>query len=724
MKRWILCLSLFFLLLTGCGGAAEETVQTGKTPQTPQETQTEPAVVAEQAEVPLRHLSGEIASLPEEGTITAQAVAGERILLGGLTQSGPVLTWLDWEGGSGTLDLPEGTEYLYALCPDEAGGFWLLSGSLPKIYVNWKSKVIFQDAEPQGEFAITHYDEALQPGASISLQNTYSWRFFRMLHTEDGFFLMSAYGAVLVDDTGAECRTIEADSSNDWHFSAMEAREDSLYVLADNSWDEAPPEIRKLDRQTLELQESFALDEQATGLGQATDGALLVNTADGIFTLTPESGQTEAVLAWSDLGFSGSAEQISVCDQGYVVFDHDDQQLTILRWEDGAAPERSVLTMAIPSDIPLWGAGITELIEDFNCSQNRWRVEYTVYSDAEEQDGEPLDILRTKIITGDAPDLYLFYTNFYTGAPMLPKDVCADLLPLLADEVTEDALLPGLYDLLTADGCLYQLPIDVSIRTLIGPSRLFPEMGVTLEDLEEACQNMPEGWVAMESWKTPENLLWRSLSAWTAAFVDVGEAACTFDSEEFQDCLRWCKEWGGDGSTPQEQEITLTKESVVGLFSALCGRGESLAEFWGETGYTYIGYPTKTGSGSAYEINVSLGISSQCREIEGAKEFLRYGFAQILNDSFPGNLELFRSELAAYRAGDRYDWDGEQLILEQADEYKLWELLNSITALGSMDRTLETILQEEAGMYFAGDCTVEQVAAIIQNRVSLYLSER
>ncbi len=273
------------------------------------------------------------------------------------------------------------------------------------------------------------------------------------------------------------------------------------------------------------------------------------------------------------------------------------------------------------------------------------------------------------------------------------------------------------------DGCLYQLPLNVSIRTLIGPSRLFPEMGVTLEDLEEARQNMPEGWVAMDCWKTPDNLLWRSISAWTAAFVDSAAGTCSFDSPGFQDCLTWCRQWGGDGSTPQEVERTLVRAGGAS-FRGICGREEDMAEFWGEPDYTYIGYPTSTGSGSSYEIDISLGISPQCREPEGAKKFLLYAFSRILNDSFPGNVELLRSELAAYRAGERFDWDGEVLVLDQADEDKLWELLNSITLLGSMDSTLETILRGEAAKYFAGDCTVEQAAQRIQTRASLYLSER
>ncbi|MBR3629522.1 MAG: hypothetical protein IKN55_03510, partial [Oscillospiraceae bacterium] len=40
------------------------------------------------------------------------------------------------------------------------------------------------------------------------------------------------------------------------------------------------------------------------------------------------------------------------------------------------------------------------------------------------------------------------------------------------------------------------------------------------------------------------------------------------------------------------------------------------------------------------------------------------------------------------------------------------------------DTTITVIVQEEAGKFFAGDCTAESAAAAIQGRVSLYLSEQ
>lgn len=135
----------------------------------------------------------------------------------------------------------------------------------------------------------------------------------------------------------------------------------------------------------------------------------------------------------------------------------------------------------------------TTMIEDFNRSQGKFRVDYEIYSDSNYTDYAPADQLRTQITAGQAPDLYAFYMAGFNAPPLAAEDVGADLLPLLGREFTADSLLPNLYDLLTEDGKLYQLPLTVEVDTLIGPSSLFPESGVTLSDLEAAKRQMPGG---------------------------------------------------------------------------------------------------------------------------------------------------------------------------------------------------------------------------------------
>ena len=54
----------------------------------------------------------------------------------------------------------------------------------------------------------------------------------------------------------------------------------------------------------------------------------------------------------------------------------------------------------------------------------------------------------------------------------------------------------------------------------------------------------------------------------------------------------------------------------------------------------------------------------------------------------------------------------------------LLRYLESLTNCPLDDSQITSIVSEEAGKYFAGDCTAESAAKAIQGRVSLYLSEQ
>ena len=137
-------------------------------------------------------------------SVTALSVLDGAILLGGFSDSGLALVRLTPDGRSEELPLPGSTEYLYALCPDGAGGAWLLCGSLPKGYADAYGNFTFLDADPEGRLALAHYDAAFALQEVILLQTQYTERFSQMYRLGGGFCLMSAPLLVRLDETGAE----------------------------------------------------------------------------------------------------------------------------------------------------------------------------------------------------------------------------------------------------------------------------------------------------------------------------------------------------------------------------------------------------------------------------------------------------------------------------------------------------------------------------------------
>ena len=658
--------------------------------------------------------------------ITALTVLGDTIIAGGPSDSGTSLVQFPIEGGeTKVLDIPDGTDYLYALCDDPDGGFWLLSGTLPAGYLDERGNFKFLSGDPEGKLSISKYDADFSLRETTLLAATYNEtgaRFFQMAKTETGFAIVSASMLVLLSDTGTETARQTIDTNDGWAFAAMQERDGTLFVLTREMFQGEAPEVRAFDEKSLTPLETQTLPAGAVGLGPGEDGTFLLADSDGLSSIELATGKVQTIASWRELGAKPSVSQIFRTEDGYVLFSPNEEAVSLVLWKAGAGDEKQVLTLAVAADCPVWYE-FTQLFENFNLSQEQYRIDYTVYSDSKYyEDGEPMDVLRTQIMAGDSPDLFAFYSDGNQAPPLLAHSVCADLRALLPD-VTEDTLLPGLFDLLTQEGALYELPLMVRVDTLVFPSNLIDHAGVTLSDLEAAREKMPSDWVPVDSWNTPGNLFGLTAPFCIGRFTDRETGTCNFETQEFLDILDWCKNWGGDGSTPAAPEKTLVKLGWISSLSWLASREEIAKEWFDGAGYTYAGYPVGSG-GSAYLVLTSLGVSTSCRNLDGAKAFLEYCFSSAQENGLPANMQLLREELAQYKLGNRTDWYGNPESISDADEAKFLELLNSVTVLEGMDAALEDILCEEANAYFAGTVTAEQAAKTIQSRASVYLLEQ
>ena len=725
MKRiaWLL---IFCLLLTLGGCTKPEQAGSVQLPgqAAPAAPASLPDAAAPAASTDTFHLEYTRTALPGSlKTAGVGTVIDDTLLLGGLEADGAALYACPPDGEAAPIPLPAATEFLYALCPDPADGFWLLCGSYPSAYADADNVIRFVD-EPAGKLALAHYDAAFALQETVLLQTAYTERFTQLAATEDGFYLLSRETLARVDKTGAETARVTRNYQEQGEFfTVMQPLGSSVYVLVDSLLVGSVPALWRYDGALASEPEVLLNAAQSSGLGPYDDTRLLFNGQDGIYAAEPGSEDGTLLFSWKELGITNSAEQLWQVEDGFVFFSSGEEAVESLRRQPGPAPVRTSLTLAVITTSPLqYEYG--QMLRDFNLSQTDWVIDYTIYSDSAYGDGEPLDLLRTQLIAGQSPDLYLFYTSGYDDPGLHPEDVCADLLPLLGEDFTADSLLPGLYDLLTADGALYQLPLDVDIDTMIGPSRLFPSAGMTLEQLDAARVEAGDSWVPIESWNTPENLFALCTGFCIGAYTDKAAGTCDFQTQSFYDFLTWCKTWGGDGSIAEQPEHALLRRCSVAP-AILSGRGKFAEDLFGEPGYTYVGYPSPNGTGSAYSLRSALGVSPQCRSMEGAKALLDYCFSYPIGISpCPASRQLYDALLVEYQSGQKTNFLGEVQLVSEADAQKVYDLMASITVLEGFDGALDAILCEEADAFFAGGCTAEEAAAKIQSRASIYLMER
>ena len=697
----LLVLSMIFAL-PGCSrGQTEAAPPPQQTaPSSAQKTETVPAAETNES----FHWERVQTPLPEGAdTLRAQAAVGEAMIVCTHKQ----LFVLE-NGSWNELSVPDDFSYGNALCEDADGGFWLL-------YTTTETSL-----------AIARY------GADFSVQETVKTPcgnqdqlYFQLLKTDGGFYLLSQERLFRVDESGTTTAQYIDDTGDGRYFASIAEVNGTLCVLAPTVFDDLErsyDELRQLNPATLEETAVLLEGQGLCGMGTDAEGRLVLSRAADLFAFDPESGEETEILRWNALDTAAITGVFQPSADGWLCMD-DSEAVTELRRVPGPASERKVLTLAILADIGDETAAM-QMVQDFNQSGTELRLEATVYSETQEEN--TLDFLRTQIMAGDAPDLFCFVSSGYHERPIAPQKVCMDLLTLPDFEVTPDELLPGLYDALTQEGGLYELPLTVMLETFLAPSNLIAAPGVTMKDLEAARQKAGEDFVPFESWNTPDNLFALSIPLYLSKYVDRETGTCSFETQEFYDFLLWCKTWGGDGSVRNTdvEEKAILHYQQLSYVSSLCGMSLMTKENLGyPDGYTYAGIPNDDTCGTMMSITLSLGVSGSCRNEAGAAEFLTFCRGYELR-GIPADMLRLQAEIDAQKATGQEDDLDVRNVISPEDAEKFYALLEEKPVLKNQDDALVDILCEEAAPYFAGDMDEKTAAKAMQARTKLLLLEQ
>ena len=642
--------------------------------------------------------------LPDDADILrAQAAVGETMIVCTYKQ----LFALE-NGSWSKLSVPDDFSYGNALCENTDGGFWFLYTT------------------DEDFLAIARYgaDFAVQETCAVSCDNQ-NQLYFQLLKTDGGFYLLSRERLVRVDESGAPAAQYTDDTRDGRFFDSMAEANGRLYVLAPTAFDNLErsyDELRQLEPATLEQKAVLLENQGLCGMGADAEGRLVLSRSADLFAFDPETGAAETIVRWNTLDTAAITGVFLQSADGWLCADGSGAVTKLCR-VPGPAPERKTLTLAILADTGMETQAM-QMVQDFNQSGTELRVEAAVYS--ENQAENTIDFLRTQIMAGDAPDLFCFVDSGYHERPIAPRKVCMDLLALPDFAVTPDELLPGLYDALTQDGGLYELPLTVTLETFLAPSSLIAKPGVTVQDLEAARQKAGEDFVPFESWNTPDNLFWLSIPFYLSKYVDRETGTCSFETQEFYDFLLWCKTWGGDGSprNTDVEEKAILQYQQLGYVDQLCGMNLRVKEYLGyPDGYTYAGIPNEDTCGTMMSVTLSLGVSGSCRNETGAADFLTFCRGYELR-GLPAELLRLQAEIDAQRAAGQEDDMELRNVISPEDAEKFYALLEEKPLLKDPDDALVDILCEEAAPYFAGDCDEQTAAQNMQARTKLLLLEQ
>lgn len=457
-------------------------------------------------------------------------------------------------------------------------------------------------------------------------------------------------------------------------------------------------------------------------------------------------------------------------------------QLIVLHRVDASEiKEKKVLTLACM----YLDWNLRSMIVEYNKTNDEYRINVVDYSEYATDDDYNAGVtkLTTEIISGSVPDIFL--TSNLPIDKYAAKGVIADLNTFMdgGNGLSRDYFVPQVMSALEKDGKLYELPTSFSVQTAYALSSIASQYDTwNVAAVQDAMTQLQEGATVFSNGWTKNTALSNCLSRNLSAFVDWTTGKCEFDSEAFQQLLAFCNSFpaetsDGDGAIAYAPSADIAVDDAMWDSDATrITNGKQLMSTIGMYSFdsyiwnvyairdkiTFTGYPTEDGSGSSFELQMPMAISSVTKYPDAAWDFVcsiikkmntidennyYYGFP-ISQAAFDAEMtDIMTEQYQLDENGEQVDWDGDGepdkairgsyetmengetvykdvYALTQEDIDQILGVINSTHSVYDYDQEILDIITDEVAAYFAGDKDVQTTASMIQSRVNLYVQEQ
>ena len=457
-------------------------------------------------------------------------------------------------------------------------------------------------------------------------------------------------------------------------------------------------------------------------------------------------------------------------------------QLIVLHRVDASEiKEKKVLTLACM----YLDWNLRSMIVEYNKTNDEYRINVVDYSEYATDDDYNAGVtkLTTEIISGSVPDIFL--TSNLPIDKYAAKGVIADLNTFMdgGNGLSRDYFVPQVMSALEKDGKLYELPTSFYVQTAYALSSIASQYDTwNVAAVQDAMTQLQEGATVFSDGWTKNTALSNCLSRNLSAFVDWTTGKCEFDSEAFQQLLAFCNSFpaetsDGDGAIAYAPSADIAVDDAMWDSDATrITNGKQLMSTIGMYSFdsyiwnvyairdkiTFTGYPTEDGSGSSFELQMPMAISSVTKYPDAAWDFVcsiikkmntidennyYYGFP-ISQAAFDAEMtDIMTEQYQLDENGEQVDWDGDGepdkairgsyetmengetvykdvYALTQEDIDQILGVINSTRSVYDYDQEILDIITDEVAAYFAGDKDVQTTANMIQSRVNLYVQEQ
>jgi multiple sugar transport system substrate-binding protein len=366
------------------------------------------------------------------------------------------------------------------------------------------------------------------------------------------------------------------------------------------------------------------------------------------------------------------------------------------------------------------------MVQQYNEMQDAYRIEITSYFTRGGNVQAALNRMKTKLLTGEVPDL--FYLDSMDIMALVNGGMLADLNPLMAEDpdFQKADYFSNIWALLELDGALYELAPCFQVGCLMGPQSLLGDrIGWTVADCEAFMDTLDTPLLRTNRTDLMTYLVQFSMQN----YLNLPGNTCNFLDGSFSELLDFAKSFSDNNAS----NYLLYDGWIINLQDFYYTR-EALGE-----PVVCVGYPSADAGGPCAMAISSFGISAATQYTDACWAFLKLLLTEenqeaIWSDiGLPVSRQLLEQQVTQLTLdGTNSDsmlvqWFGDGAKdMEPLTEAEATYFLNMIDDLQKSrlryDDIMEIIL-EEAQSYFSTDQPVEQVAAAVQERVTLYLEE-
>lgn len=506
------------------------------------------------------------------------------------------------------------------------------------------------------------------------------------------------------------------------------------------------------------LDSSISFDYGTYQGGKDTD---LLYTQDGILcscNLADEKPQE--ILRWTDFDVNSgnltdvallSDERIAAITTDYMSENGGTELVLLTRKKRSEVSEKKILT---------YGAFYLSFyaerdITAFNRQSQEYRIMVQEYGDASMSFDKKMEVYAKDLEAGNIPDIIDLTYCPMTLETLICVGAVEDLTPYLeADEtIKKEDYIPNVLSAYERDGGLYAIMPCFGVEAFVGRADEIGEKKtwttedvITLLDSKEADTKLLPG---ADKW----SILWIMCNRNQDMFIDKDSGACSFTGEEFKKILEFANRFPNEGNDDSTLDDLRNGRTLLNREVITSVQQYQMYEYMFGGPVNTIGYPSFGESGLTLKSNgTTVAMSAYSENKEGIWEFIRFNLSKerqenagspnggfpilksALEKQFEKDMEqeYIKDENGSQREMPKSTWmrslGGEEFTVEvyaanEEQVARVREMIETAQNEESMNTEILNIISEEASGYFEGQKSVEDVAAVVQNRVQLYMNE-